>query len=431
MNNFIFENNQPSAKAITQTIKSLAPADFPIALNQLMTGQSLGQAKAVTLLLQKNIELEKLLEIKLLQTQMRDFARRYLDDYIPRILFQFAETNGFYNLFDSYYRDVNDFLTTLQEADEGEKTGSMVDLADAIGELIQNILEKTAKSNILVNDLQKYLDDQLKFTDTLKNTQKKAEELYIGKQTEITAQQTLLTTLTKELNESNAQIASGSLHSSKNILKISTSLLAEYIPEKKPQPKPDLSKPETKPIKETKETKETKVIPIPIIISNIQAFSDNKPVPSLYQENLQNTLIRYRECIEKLKKYSIESAVYIALIQQWESFTKNMSLLKDSVRYLNVAWQGLTNNFSLLKQRFVTGIDISDVEYIKQQWSLTHSDLAALHERASNFQNSAHLEVVSSIDTYDRNLLGIPRMKNGRLMQKIIVENSKDKSLEE
>ena len=102
MNNFIFENNQPSAQPITQTIKSLAPADFPIALNQVMTGQSLGQAKAITLLLQKNINLEKLLDIKILQAQMRDIARSYLDEYIPQILALFTEITGLYNLFDSY-----------------------------------------------------------------------------------------------------------------------------------------------------------------------------------------------------------------------------------------------------------------------------------------------------------------------------------------
>ncbi len=428
MNNFIFEGNQSSAKPITQTIKSLVPADFPIALNQVMTGQSLGQAKAITLLLQKTIELEKLLDIKLLQTQMRDFARRYLDDYLPKILSQLTDITGFYNLFDSYYLDINEFFNTLNEADESEKAASAADLADAIEELIQNMLEKKHKSSALATDLQKYLDDQSRFADALKNTQKIAEELYIGEQTEITALQTLLKILAKEVNENNTQIASGALYSIKNILKISTSLITEYIPDKKPPPKSDLSKPTAKP---TKETKETKVVPTPIITSNIQVFSDNKPVPSLYQEKLHNTLIEYSACIEKLKKYSIETAVYIALIQQWESFTKYIALLEGSIKYLAVAWQGLIDNFSLLKQKFVTELNSNDIEYIKQQWSLTHEDLLALYEKANNFQNSAHLEVVSSVDTYDRNLLGIPRVKNGRFMQKIIVENSKDKSLEE
>jgi hypothetical protein len=119
------------------------------------------------------------------------------------------------------------------------------------------------------------------------------------------------------------------------------------------------------------------------------------------------------------------------LTQQWDSFTKNMSLLEGSVKYLAVAWQGLTDNFSLLKQKVVSELDINDIEYIKQQWALTRDDLRTLYEKASDFQNSAHLEVVSSKDSYDRNLLGIPRVKNGRFMQKIIVENSKDKSLEE
>lgn len=422
MNNFIFENNQLSVQPITQTIKSLAPADFPIALNQVMTGQSLGQAKAITLLLQKNINLEKLLDIKILQAQMRDIARSYLDEYIPQILALFTEITGFYNLFDSYYLDINEFFNTLNEADEGEKTGLAADVIEAIEDLINLIVEKKDNSNTLVTELQKYLNDQLKLTDTLKNTQKIAEQLYIGEQTEIVPLQTLLKTLAKEINENNAQIASGAWHSTKNILKISTSLITEYIPDKKPQTKPDLSKPQIKP------TKEIKAAPTPIITGNIQVFSDNKPVPSLYQAKLQHTLIQYRECIEKLKKYSIETAVYIALIQQWDSFTKTISLLEGSVKYLAVAWQGLTDNFSLLKQKFVTQLDTNDIEYIKQQWSLTHNDLSALNEKASNFQNSVHLEVVSTIDAYDRNLLGIPRVKNGRFMQKIIAENSKDDS---
>ena len=425
MNNFILERNQQSIKPITQSIKSLAPADFPIALNQVMTGQSLGQTKAITLLLQKNVELEKLLDIKILQTQMRDIARRYLDEYTPKILSLFTETTGFYNFFSSYYLDIYEIFNTLNEANEGEKAGSAADVAEAIEELINFIAEKKDKSNAIVTDFQKYLDDQLKFADTLKNTQKIAEELYIGEQTEIAALQTLLKTLAKEINENNAQIASGALHSTKNILKISTSLITEYIPDNKPQSKSDLPKSDTKP------TKEIQAEPTPIITSNVQVFSDNKPVPSLYQEKLHNTLIQYRECIEKLKKYSIETAVYIALTQQWDSFTKNMRLLEGSIKYLAVAWQGLSDNFSRLKQKFVSELDINDIEYIKQQWALTRDDLHTLYEKASDFQNSAHLEVVSSKDTYDQNLLGIPRVKNGRFMQKIIVENSKDKSLEE
>lgn len=425
MNNFILERNQQSTKPIIQTVKSLTPADFPMALNQVMTGQSLGQVKAITLLLQKNVELEKLVGIKILQTQMRDVARRYLDEYTPKVLSLFTDITGFYNLFDSYYLDINEFFNTLNEANEGEKAGSAADIVAALEELTDFMTEKKDKSNAIVIDLQKYLDDQFKFSDTLKNTQKIAEELYIGEQAEIAALQTSLKTLAKEINEHNAQIASGALHSTKNILKISTSLITEYIPDKKPPSKSDLPKSETKP------TKEIKAEPTPIITSNVQVFSDNQPVPSLYQEKLHNTLIQYRECIEKLKKYSIETAIYIALTQQWDSFTKNMSLLEGSVKYLAVAWQRLTDNFSLLKQKFVSQRDINDIEYIKQQWSLTRDDLLKLYEKASNFQNSAHLEVVSSKDTYDRNLLGIPRVKNGRFMQKIILENSKDNSLEE
>lgn len=419
MNNFILESNPQPAKPI----KSFAPADFPIALNQLMSGLSLGQVKAITLLLQKDIELKKLVDIKNLQTQMRDIARRYLDDYIPQILSLFTEITGFYNFFDNYYLDIHEFLNTFNEADEGERTGLASDVTEAIEELTNVMTEKKDKSSALATDLQKFLDDQSRFTDALKNTQKMAEELYVGKQTEIAPLQTLLASLEKEINESNAQIASGALHSTKNILKISTSLITEYIPDKKPQPKSDLPKAETKLIKESQARL------IPIIINNIQVFSDNKPVPSLYQEKLENTLIRYRECIEKLKKYSIETAVYIALTQQWHAFNKNMCLLEGSVKYLAVAWQGLTDNFLLLKQKFVTPVDASDIEYIKQQWSLTHDDLSALYEKASHFQNSTHLEVITSVGSYDRSLLGIPRVKNGRFMQKIIVAHSKDKSL--
>jgi Bacillus haemolytic enterotoxin (HBL) len=423
MENFIFEDNQQPAKSITQKVKSLAPADFPIALNQVMTGQSLGQAKAIALLLQKNVDLEKLLDVKILQAQMRDIARRYLDDYIPKILTLFIEVTGFYNFFASYYPDIEESFNALNQADENEKAGSMADMAEGIQDLINFIAAKKNKSSELVISLQKYNQDQLVLADKLKNTKNSAEQLYIGEKTEIGALHALQKELAKEINENNAQIASGALHSAKNILKISTSLITEYTPDKTPQAKPNLPKPEAK------ATKETKAESIPIIGSNLQAFSNNKPVPSIYQEKLQHTLTLYRECIEKLKKYSIEATIYEALIQQWDSFTDSMRLLEGSVKYLAIAWQGLEKNFFTLKQKLIyrtdLDLDTDDIEYIKQQWSLTHDDLILLYEKAINFQHSASLEVVSTIESYDRSILGIPQVKNGRFMQRIIAENSK------
>lgn len=427
MNNFSFKDFQESSKPIVQKAKSLSPADFPIALNQLMATQSLSQAKAIALLLQKNIELNKLSDIKMLQIKMRDLARHFLDEFIPKILFLFTEISGFYNFFDSYYLDIRELLSSFHETcDESEKTGLMADVAEAIQDLSQFIREKQNKSNELSIDLKKYKAKQQKINDTLKNTQRMADQLYIGKQTEIKALQSSLNELNLAINENHVQIASGALHSVKNILKVSTSFITEYTPDKKPQTKPELSNPQTTTI-------EMNVEPIPVISGNIQAFSDNKPLASLYQEKLQITLVSYREYIEKLKKYSIEASINTALTQEWINFVKNIYLVEGCVKYLTLAWQGLANNFDALRQKLIsqTAMDNNDIEYIKQQWSLTHDDLATLYEKAIYFQHSAYLEVISTIENYDRSQLDIPRVKNGRFMQKIIAENSKVKSLDE
>lgn len=421
MNPFIFENNPPSAKSISKKIKSLVPVYFLISLNQIMTGQSLSQAKAIPLLLQKNVELEKLVDINILQTQMRDMARRYLDDYLPQIMAIFTDIASFYNFFVSYYLDILTLINSLSDADENEKKDSMADVAEAIQDLTNFLMTKKDKSNELITELQKYRDDQGSLNDALKNTQKNAGQLYIGEETELKALQILIKTLAKEINENNTQIASGALHSVKNVLKIATSLITEYTPDKKSPIKPDLPK---------SKTKEIKTEPTPIISGNIQVFSDTKPVPSLYQEKLQTTLTLYREAIEKLKKYNIEASVYTALIQEWDNFSNNISLLEACVKYLAVAWQGLIENFVTLKQKLSLGmeLDTDDIEYMKQQWSLTRDDLNVLYTKAIHFQTAGHLEVITTVNNYDRNQLGIPRVKNGRFMQKIIVENSKDPS---
>ncbi len=420
MNASIFENHQLLTKFITQKIKSLVPADFPIALNQIMTGQSLTQAKAITLLLQKNIELEKLVDIKTLQTQMRDMARRFLDDYLPKIMATFTDIVGFCHFFDSYYLDIFTLLTTCIDADENEKTGTVADIAEAIQDLSSFIMTKKNKSNELLTELQKYNGDQHALNNALTNTQKIAEQLYIGEETEIKALQILIKDLAKEINEHNTQIANGALPSAKNTLKIATSLITEYLPDKKSQTK-DMSKPDLAP-----ETKEIKMDPTPILSGNIQIFSDNKPVPSLYQEKLQTTLAIYRKNVEKLKKYNIEASVYTALIQEWDNFSKNLGLVEACIKYLSVAWQGLTENFTLFKQKIslCMELNVDDIEYMQQQWSLTRYELAALYGKAIYFQNNSHLEVITTTNNYDRNLLGIPRVKNSRFMQKIIAKKS-------
>lgn len=430
MNNFSFTNIQESPKPIVQKVKSLSPADFPIALNQLMVSQSLSQAKAITLLLQKNIELNKLPDIKALQTKMRTIARSYLDEYIPKILSLLTDISGFYNFFTSYYRDIYELFSSLNEShDENEKSGTRADIAEAIQDLNQFLIEKQNKANTLVVDLQQYQNEPQKLEDSLNMTQKIAEQLYVGEQAEIKALETLLHELSTDINDLNTQIASGALHSVKNILKISTSLITEYVPEKNPQTSLDPSKSE---VSKSKAVGEIQAEPIPVITGNIQAFFDNKSIPSLHQEKLQTILVRYRECIESLKKYSIETTVYTSLVQEWMNFVQSICLIEACVKYIAIAWKGLIENFETLKQKLIspTALDSNDIEYMKQQWSLTRDDLTVLYEKSIYYQNSTYLEVINTIENYDRDRVGIPRIKSGHFMQKIIVENSKDKSQE-
>ncbi|TLY47748.1 MAG: hypothetical protein E6K54_05005 [Gammaproteobacteria bacterium] len=128
MNHFIFKDTQESINTIVRKVKSLCPADFSIALDHFMTMQCLSQAKAIALLLQKNIDY-KLKEIKMLQTRMRGIARSYLDEYIPKILSLLTDINSFYNFFLSFYRDIYELIHSLNEiSDENEKNGSIDNL---------------------------------------------------------------------------------------------------------------------------------------------------------------------------------------------------------------------------------------------------------------------------------------------------------------
>ena len=269
---------------------------------------------------------------------MRGIARSYLDEYIPKILSLLTDINSFYNFFSSFYRDIYELIHSLNEiSDENEKNGSVADIAEAIQDLHHFIIKKQDKANTLAVNLQKYHDESEKLEATLNNTQKIAEKLYIGDPIEIKILEVSLHELSNEINVINVQIASGALQSVKNILKISTTLVTEFISETATS---DQSKSEMLKNKTSAKIKEEVTIEsIPIISGNIQAFYYNKPIPSLHQEKLQTTLRRYCECIENLKKYSIEASVYIALTQEWENFVKSMGLIETCIKYLARAWK--------------------------------------------------------------------------------------------
>lgn len=101
-------------------VNSLISAMFAIALNELITVKSILNAKSNTLLLQKNIDLDKLENIKIQQEEMRSIARKYLDNYLPKILSLLTDITGFYNTFTSYFEEIDQYINKLNSNDESE-----------------------------------------------------------------------------------------------------------------------------------------------------------------------------------------------------------------------------------------------------------------------------------------------------------------------
>ncbi|MFZ0219317.1 MAG: HBL/NHE enterotoxin family protein [Candidatus Aquirickettsiella sp.] len=426
MENFTLQNQFQTDNIIKYKTNSLVSTMLAVTLNQVMTAKSVLQAKSNTLLLQKDVDLDKLVNIKLQQEQMRNIASRYLDQHLPKILALLTDITGLYSNFNSYYEDVNYYINKLNTNDADEKKGLLIDLGEMLNDIINVTAEKKKNANTLVKILASENEKNATFSEKLNQTKAIAEQFYVGDKTAISTLEYRIQDLLKDIEQCNNQIAYGALDSAKNILKISTTFITKYIPETKPDVKPD-----TKTLKSMSITNE----PIPIVANNLQLFSGNKVVATLSGKKLQESIALYRECIEQLQKYNTEAAIFSVLMQQWDAFINGMVVIAASIDYLAKAWQELEQNFTMFKEKLSVSeanIDESDIENRKQQWSLSNVALRQLNNKAIDFQRLAYLDIVKDqdegkdISSYAfRTVLNVPNLKNSQLNQKIIIENSK------
>lgn len=424
MENF---NQEQTSNVIKFKAKSLISTTFPVALNQVMLAKSLLEAKSFNLLLQKNIEFEKLAEVTLQQKQMRDRARTYLDQRLPHVLALLTDITGFHNTFEAYYQDLADYINKLDNEDEDEKKSLAADIKDMLREITKVINEKKQQAEKLVAALQNDNEKNSALTQSINRTKELAKQLYVGDKTEITALEKHIKETLKNIELCNNQIANGALDSVKNFLKIASSFIANYVlddkNDKKPEPNPD---------EKTKGSSSIAEL-VPIVENNLQLFADNKPVSSLYGEELHKYIAHYRSALEKLQHHNNEAAIFSVLKQQWFAFSKALDVLAKSIDYLAKGWQEVEQNFTTFKEKFSNKetFDAETIANMQEQWSLSQKDSATLFNKAVNFQRLAYLEVVKdqTVDTVSANFRArfmLPRIKNPQLKQRIMLKNSEE-----
>lgn len=426
------ENIALPKQKITNIIKfkahSLASTMLPVSLNQVMVAKSILQAKSNTLLLQRDVNLEQLIDINPQQKEMRCIARQYLDQHLPKILSLLTDITGFYSNFCSYYEDVDFYIAKLNNHDEDEQSGLLADLEAMLNEIINFIEDKKENSKLLAEILMKSNEKNGLLNEKFNQTKIIIDQCFNGDKLEIQALESRMQRLLKDIEQCNNQIANGALDSARNILKISTTLIAKYTHDKNPE-----NQSETKP--ETNSSKNSFCEFTPLITNNLQLSNANKTVPTLAGMKLQQNIALYRRTIEKLQNYNNEAAVVMVLIQQWDNFFNSMKMIAESIEYLAKAWQELEQHFNMFKEKFLgnENINASTVEYMKQQWSLTYADLSQLNNKAIDFQRLAYLDVVKAPDKDKainshafKTLLNVPNLKNSQLNQRIIIENSKE-----
>lgn len=424
MENLTLQNQLQTSKIIKFKVNSLVSTLFPVTLNQIMIAKSVLQAKSNTLLLQKNVDLDELININPEQEEMRTIARRYLNQYLPELLALLTDITGFYNLFCSYYADIEDYINQLNNHDNDEQKGLLADLDAMLNDIIDFIAEKKKDTHTLEKILKTENEKNASLHEKFSKTRSIAEQKYIGDKTVISTLEARIQKLLSDIEHYNTQIASGALDSAKTILKITTTLIAHYIKAKKPETKPETKVPEDASTRE----------PIPIVANNLQLFSENKTIETLPGKKLQQSIDLYRECIEQLQKYNSEATILTILIQQWDAFINGMVTLAESIEYFAKAWQELEQSFTRFKKKFSEGeaIDENRIELMKQQWSLSYADLLQLNNKAIDFQRLSYLDVVKDqdkgkyISSYAfKTLLGIPNLNNSQLNQRIITNHSK------
>lgn len=249
------------------------------------------------------------------------------------------------------------------------------DINEMLNEIINFINEKKEK----VHDLSKTLINNNKIISMLNErfieTKKISEKYYIGDKLSINSLEIRIQKLLEGIDEYNYKTARGALDSTKNILKIMTTLITNYNQDKNlddtKDTKDDKDITGNKDNKKNKDISESKNVistSIPIVINNLKLFNNNKEVHTPYSLEVKNNIKLYRECVEQLQKYNNESTVALVLIQQWESFIDSMILIAANIEYLAKVWQEQERNFTRFKNKFSNNesIDESTIKYLKE-----------------------------------------------------------------
>lgn len=437
MENFTLQNQSEAFNVTNFKTNSLLPPSLTIALNYIMATKNVLQAKSNNLLLQKNVALDKLPDIKEQQEAMRENARHYLVDRLSNIFALLTDITGFYDKSRAFYQDVADYIDVLSNSDSDEDAKNKVlKNLDVIfsRRLINDIKARKDNTNELMKSLINDRMENDKLSERLKKTKATADKLFVGDESEIAKLQAEIKSILEVIDQCNKQTARGATDAANTILKISTTLIAYFNPAEKPEPKPEVKPTAKLGLKLDVEAANSKLASsesTPIVENNLQLFSSttNKLISSPNAQNLQENIDNYRKCVEKLTTYNIEAAVFSVLMQQWIAFVNNMEAIEKYVAFLAEAWQELEENYTTLKDTFSSSG--ADLEAIKQQWKSSNTDWKILYKKAQAFQLIKAIEVIKDHDEEEyitsytfRNVLRVPNV-TPIVMQMEIIENSK------
>lgn len=354
----LYNSLQPYAKPDEDVIASALIKEN---MGNVHTNSSLVQTYIAACLTQKDIKLEKIKSLEKTQKEMREHARNWLNNLVPKINATYTDVSGFCNLSSSYWEDLIKIAAEIQSANDE----NAVNFKLGISELKENIQDKEKKTQNLINNLASFRTDLESDNRNFQTIIADADRIYAGSEGEIQTTRKNIEGISKAIDTDIGIITGGALVTVGGIVMIGIAVIGTVV---------------------------TGGAAIKLIVAGVLTSLTGVAMVTAATIDLKNKQRDYGEALQKMKHLEDEIAALENAKNQFTSLKDNNDNAHTAVEDMRKTWITLNNNF----QELENSVDIINPErrfMLVNKLKAAQKNFDDLRQLAINAQKNGSLEV--------------------------------------
>lgn len=330
-------------------------------IGDVHTHSSLVQTYIAACLTQKNIKLDKIKSIEKTQEETREHAKYWLNNLAPKINATYTDVSGFCNLSSSYWEDLIKFAAEIEKTNDENAQNFKL----GISELKENILDKEAKTQKLIDKFSSFRTDLESDNRNLQTIVADGDRIYAGSEGEIQITRKNIDAISAAIDKDTGIIAGGAVATVGGIIMIGVGAIGSVF---------------------------TGGAAVKLIVACVIATGTGIAIVTAASLDLQNKQHEYGQALQKIKLLEDEMAALENTKNHFTSLHNNNAKAHAAIEGMRKAWITINNNF----QELENSVNIINPErrfMLVNKLKAAEKNFKDLKQLAVNAQNNGSLEV--------------------------------------